>query len=456
MKKSLLIIFLFLLGINLNAQSLKIYMPDWKTYRAEEVLNNSNFHLPYSPIYNSIRCSDPKLFENTNYTPRYEYPALMPLLIVADVPDGGKNVTWTIDNDNVRVISAPKGSQFLSKNHVVTPVASGKINIENPIRVIEHGGTCTWVMNCSTYNPNRTIKTSEIFKRERRGREKCVVKNKKFSIGKNQTYIVVLSTKKLVSTVTTNIVESGPVDKHFVSSKIRFINSRVLSWGDTTHCRPYALTISGGPVEAPVIIGSGQNNEVKIKFTVTNVGKTDIDLSKIVLQYKPTVEDWFEPFVLCGLGDGVLKTQESKDIVKTIKIRDNKVKGGIGNLSSVARIFYPSAPELGKKADFHVSYIRKEQADLAGIRTRLDFAGVSYQLSVINVTPALSKDKNTALLELRKIIDETGNHLTGGSESLFNGESWNDDVRVGSVVKIYYTLYANNKPAFKPVISLNK
>lgn len=449
-----------ILGVNIHAQSshLNILMPDWKASRADEVLKNSNFHLPYSPTYSAVRCSTPHLFEDPNYKPEYKYPALMPLLIVADVPKGGKNVTWNIDNDDVQIIAAPKGSQFISKNHVVTPVAAGKINIENPYRVIIYDATCYWKKEFSNYgDPKRELKTSRIFKRYNDGHKRCVVKQKEFSIGANQTYIVVLATKKLIATATASVDEMGPIDGTFLASKMQFVGPAVITKRPDSTCGQFKLTISGGPTEAPVIIGNGQKNEVNIKFTITNVdlNGNPIDLDNVILQYKPVGENWFSPFIINGLGSGVLKPGETKDIIKKVKINESRVKGDVGVLMSKAFIFYPSAPDAGKQADFHISYIRKEQADLAGIRTRLDFAGKNYKISVINTTPALSKDKNTALLKVRSVIDESGDHLSV-PEKLFNGESWSDGIRVGGAINIKYSLYVNNKERYSLPLRLNK
>ena len=463
--KKLLIITLFLTNLFvLRAQNLKIYMPDWKTTSAEEVLSNANFHLPYSPTYEANRCANPSLFENYKYDARYTYPVLMPLLIVADVPAGGKNVTWNINDDNVQIIAAPKGSQFISKNHVVTPVNSGKITIENPYRIKIISDSCDnvrWVKNCNV-DVGSNLKTSDVIKKivDRNAKTvSCKIKDKKFIISSGQTYVVVLASMPTTSFVSASVDGSGPRSGMFLLSKIHFKKENLLLTDKRIHpCKKfdYTLVVSGGPVEAPITIGTGQNNEVKIRFSITNTGNEEIDLSKVVLQYKPNgAKKWFDPFILCDL-KGKLDPQETKDITRTIQINDNILTKEIGNLTSRVYLFYPTAPENGKYADIHVSYIRKEQADLAGIRTRLDFAGINYRISVINTTPALTKENNTAIIKLLKVLDETGDHLNNSSQILSNGQVWNDGINKGGTLKIKYLLYVNNKRAFNPTINLNK
>ena len=59
------------------------------------------------------------------------YPVKTQFLVVAKVRAGVKEVVWNLSNAEADIIGVPQGSKFLDSSHVITPVGTSQVKIEN-------------------------------------------------------------------------------------------------------------------------------------------------------------------------------------------------------------------------------------------------------------------------------------------------------------------------------------
>ena len=60
-----------------------------------------------------------------------DYPVKTQFIVVARVHAGVKEVVWNLSNAEADIIGVPQGSKFLDSSHVITPVGTSQVKIEN-------------------------------------------------------------------------------------------------------------------------------------------------------------------------------------------------------------------------------------------------------------------------------------------------------------------------------------
>ena len=125
------------------------------------------------------------------------YPVKSQFLVVADVPAGVKQVNWNVLGGSAAIIGTPAGSQFIDGSHTVTPVGPATVEIENThyaIIITRGEGTIelpyNWEEKLRSYSETNFYNLSGGAESRRR-----IEYKRSFTIGANQTYIILTATK---------------------------------------------------------------------------------------------------------------------------------------------------------------------------------------------------------------------------------------------------------------------
>jgi hypothetical protein len=418
----LLTIVLFLATISLFAQHTSLYFPVWNELygtncnKVTQIESNQNFYITNSPTFNGNRfMGDCSINEDQVFTEKgeYKFPAMLPLIIEAEVPSGVNNVIWNITGSNVAIVSTPENSKVVSGNYAVTPVSSGimKVSVENPYRVKKVintiNQTCEQLVR-QTYSGGAFTKSNYfgvISNKQDRQTVKCFLYNKEFSVGPRRTFIVVMATQEGYVHVVATAKEKQADKQAIVSGRVHFVNmdpyiscTKNIGGGS---CPQYNLVVSGGPVVSPIqLVG---NNTVTYKVNITNKGSKAVDLSNVLLRIVPNGKWWRTRKYIFKHLSGTLNAKETKEMVLSsdkITINESNVPTGVGVLKATATIIYPTSPEMGKSSDLDLTYTYKEinkKYSLAGILTNIEFDNYHNNLQLQIVNTANMKYENATL-----------------------------------------------------------
>lgn len=450
--RNLLFVFtlLFISSLFLAAQNHTVIMlPKWKTTSATQVINGSNYVIPGYTKYHGDRIKNSDQVKSTNTSP-YQFPVMSPLIIYAKASEGSE-ITWNIDSESVRVIGYPEGSEFISGEHIRTPVISGSttVEVENPYIIKEEGNRASrkeqLKSNWKSYRNQMFVKKNFYTMQSQGGSSsKTNLYDAKFKPSGN-AYIIVMATKpgNCHVVATSN---KGDANKYSTAvAHIGFIETNLL----LTKAAPppsrnldYTLVVSGGPKYSPINIEPGKSNSADYQIYITNKGRNTIEPSQVLLKVEAE-GSWSSDEYLAVLKRELKPGETTPAIDVSLSIIYNNVPGNIGVLEAKARILYPTSPESGKSCDLDISYIKEPEItvpkQLAGIGTRLSNQSNRYILYLENTSP----DGN-AVLEIKSM---TGVRNPYYNKLIKGGTSANTfTVNSSGNIIVKYQLFSNDKP----------
>lgn len=452
--------YLFMVGILLFSVSLmyaqndhmKLLMPNWKASSCSEVKSGSNYALPGNREFDGNRVGnlDQKVVNIDN---PYKFPSMVPLIIWAKAPSGTKNVIWNIDSEKVQVVGYAPGSNFISNNHITTPVnnSTATVTVENPYRTLSTSTTDELKYDWSSYKHNKFVKTT-FYESKTDGRER--LHNKEFNVPAGYAYLIVIATKNESVHITATSEENANLESTAISH-IKFYDENLLvKCGDK---EDFTVYISGSPnlgnINPPLSILYDKNNTVKYDITVENRSKTSaaLDANRVLIKFESIGDNWTTTTVKKlsdYIGNGVTIPSGGKKVFQiNANIDYNKItskEGEIKILKAKVSMLYPTIrADMAKSVELDVPFVKGPGPKIIVEKKQLAVIGTEYTLN--GGTLMIQNKTNDANRILTLVSANIDGRSININENIKSTNGYRLDVENARIIKVYYKLFDNDK-----------
>ncbi len=223
------------------------------------------------------------------------YPVKRQFLVVADVPVGVKQVNWNVLGGSAAIISTPAGSQFIDGSHVVTPVGPTTVQIENT-----HYAIITRIAGVISLPGNWEAKLgnyseANFYNRSGDSETWRVEYKRGFTIGANQTYIILTATRLGKTDIIASCEGVHPAES-LVFAAVDWVKQpkpleEVI--GEEEHYN-FVANIVDTDESDPIDLENNPNAKVEFEIQIENKGTTDIPKDLLVFRiYPDRKENWW-------------------------------------------------------------------------------------------------------------------------------------------------------------------
>ena len=238
--------------------------------------------------------------DGMSINPSTSYPVKCQFLVVADVPAGVKQVSWNICSGSTcgsSIIGTPAGSQFIDSKHVVTPIGPTTVQIENTHYAIitRREGTISlpgnWEAKLGNYSE------ANFYNRSGDSETWRVEYKRGFTIGANQTYIILTATRLGQTDIIASCEGIHPAESLVFAAVDWVKQPKPLEEdiGEKEEHYNFAANIVDTDESDPIDLEDPEGpKEVEFEIQIENKGTTDIPKDLLVFRiYPDRKENWW-------------------------------------------------------------------------------------------------------------------------------------------------------------------
>jgi len=451
--------YLFMVGILLFSVSvmyaqndhMKLLMPNWKASSCLEVESGSNYAIPGNREFNGNRVGnlDQKVVNINN---PFKFPSMVPLIIWAKTPTGTKNVIWNIDSEKVQVVGYAPGSNFISYNHITTPVnnSTATVTVENPYRTINTSTIEMLKYDWRSYKNNKFVKTN-FYEQKTDRREK--LHNAKFEVPAGYAYLIVIATQNETVHITATSQENSANLESTAISHIKFYDENLL-----VTCgggEDFRALVSGSPnlgnINPPLSILYDKNNTVKYDIIVENRSNVPLDANRVLIKFESIGDNWTTTTVKKlseYIGNGVTIPSGGKKVFQiNASIDYNKItskKDEIKILKAKVSMLYPTIrADMAKSVELDIPFVKGPGPIIIVEKKQLAVIGTEYTLN--GGTLMIQNKTNDANRILTLVSVNIDGRSININENIKSTNGYRLDVENARIIKVYYKLFDNDK-----------